>query len=347
MSNSNQYDAIVVGGGHNGLVNGAYLAKSGLRTLILERRSFVGGAAITEELVPGFQFTTFSYALSLLRPAIIHELDLVKHGFMPLMMPAGFHPTEDGDYILVGDDNDENIAEIRRHSPHDADAYERYHHDMDRVIQAVQPLFDNPPPNIFGKDPEDQADIKWLLDHLGGIEKKVMHDTVRLLTGSVSDWLDDYFENDAVKGYECSSGIIGTKVGPMSQGSGLVLLFHRWASTTAGSARWAFHKRGNGGFTQVLARAAESFGAEIRLDSAVTAVTTHEGRVTGVALEDGTEFHAPGGGLGARPAAYLPRAGLAARAARPSWSTASSGSGSRAPPRRSTSPSTGCRSTPR
>ncbi len=293
MSDSNQYDAIVVGGGHNGLVNGAYLAKSGLRTLILERRSFVGGAAITEELVPGFQFTTFSYALSLLRPQIIHELDLVKHGFMPLMMPAGFHPTEDGDYILVGDDKDENIAEIRRHSPHDADAYERYHHDMDRVVQAVQPLFDNPPPNIFGKDPEDQADIKWLLDHLGGIEKKVMHDTVRLLTGSVSDWLDDYFENDAVKGYECSSGIIGTKVGPMSQGSGLVLLFHSMGEHDGRVGTWAFHKRGNGGFTQVLARAAESFGAEIRLDSAVTAVTTHEGRVTGVALEDGTEFNAP------------------------------------------------------
>ena len=120
-----------------------------------------------------------------------------------------------------------------------------------------------------------------------------MHDTVRLLTGSVSDWLDDYFENDAVKGYECSSGIIGTKVGPMSQGSGLVLLFHSMGEHDGRVGSWAFHKRGNGGFTQVLARAAESFGAEIRLDSAVQAVTTHEGRVTGVALEDGTEFHAP------------------------------------------------------
>ena len=294
MSKSNQYDAIVVGGGHNGLVNGAYLAKAGLRTLILERRSFVGGAAITEELVPGFHFTTFSYALSLLRPEIIHELDLVKHGFMPLMMPSGFHPTEDGDYILVGDDHDENIAEIRRHSPHDADAYERYHHDMDRVIQAVQPLFDNPPPNIFGKDPEDQADVAWLLDHLGGIEQKVMHDTVRLLTGSVSDWLDDYFENDAVKGYECSSGIIGTKVGPMSQGSGLVLLFHmmgehdgRVGSVGVPQGRQRRVHPGAGARRRVLRRRDP---ARLRR---WTAVTTHEGRVTGVALEDGTEFHAP------------------------------------------------------
>jgi phytoene dehydrogenase-like protein len=293
MSAETTYDAIVIGGGHNGLTNGAYLAKSGLRTLILERRQFVGGAAITEELKPGFNFTTFSYALSLLRPEIIHELELVKHGFMPLMMPSGFHPTEDGDYIYLGDDHDANIQEIRRHSRHDADAYERYNHDMDRVVQAMQPLFDNPPPNIFGKDPEDQADVAWLLNHLGSIEPKVMHDAVRLLTGSASDWLDDYFENEALKGYLSSSSIIGTKVGPMSQGSGLVLLFHSMGEHDGRLGTWAFHKGGNGGFTQVLARAAQSFGAEIRLEAPVTAVLMNGDRATGVALEDGTELHAP------------------------------------------------------
>src|SRR4051812_43164045 len=150
------YDAIVVGGGHNGLVNAGYLAKAGLRTLVLEQRHLVGGAAITEEIVPGFSFTTFSYALSLLRPEIIHELDLVRHGFMPLMMPSSFHPTGDGDYLLLGDDHDLNVQEIRGHSKRDADSYDRYHHDLDRVVQAVRPLFDNAPPDIFGKDPEDQ-----------------------------------------------------------------------------------------------------------------------------------------------------------------------------------------------
>ena len=124
----------MVGGGHNGLVNAGYLAKAGLRTLVLEQRHLVGGAAITEELVPGFSFTTFSYALSLLRPEIIQELDLVQHGFLPLMMPSSFHPTGDGDYLLLGDDHGQNIQEIRRHSPHDADAYDRYHHDLDRVV---------------------------------------------------------------------------------------------------------------------------------------------------------------------------------------------------------------------
>ena len=194
--------------------------RPGCKTLILERRHLVGGAAITEELVPGFHFTTFSYALSLLRPDIIQELELVKHGFMPILMPSSFAPMENGDYLLLGQDRDENIQEIMRHSPHDADAMDRYEHDMERVCQVVKPLFDKVPPNIFGKSPEDLDDIAELVSHLRGVEPKVMHDLVRLLTGSAADFLDDYFESDIVKGYIASSGIIGTKVGPMSQGSG-------------------------------------------------------------------------------------------------------------------------------
>src|SRR5215210_8419169 len=138
-SNTRSFDAIVVGGGHNGLVNGGYLAKAGLRTLIIERRPFVGGAAITEELVPGFHFTTFSYALSLIRPDIVHELELVKHGFMPILMASSFAPMENGDYLLLGQDRDENIKEIMRHSPHDADAMDRYEHDVERVCQLGKP----------------------------------------------------------------------------------------------------------------------------------------------------------------------------------------------------------------
>ena len=287
------YDVIVIGGGHNGLTNAAYLAQAGLRTLVLEQRHLVGGAAITEELRPGFQFTTFSYALSLLRPDIIHELNLVEHGFMPLMMPSGFHPTGDGDYLLFGSDHEQNVQMIRRRSPHDADAYTRYHHDLDRVIQAVRPLFDNPPPNIFGTDPEDQADVGWMLKHLGSLDRKVVHDTVRLLTGPAADWLDDYFEDEAVKGYHASSSIIGTAVGPMSGGSGLVLLFHKMGEHDGHLGSWAFHKGGNGGFTQVLARAAQSYGAEIELDARVDRVLTVDGRATGVVLADGTELSAP------------------------------------------------------
>src|SRR5919198_222606 len=253
MSTDRTYDAIVIGGGHNGLVNGAYLAKAGLRTLILERRHLVGGAAITEELRPGFWFTTFSYALSLLRPDIIHELELTRHGFMPLLMPSTFAPMENGDYLLLGQDRNENIREIARHSRYDADAYDAFEHDM----------------------------------------SKVLHDAVRLLTGSAADFLDDYFESDILKGYLASSAIIGTKVGPYSQGSGLVLLYHLLGEHDGEFGAWSFHKQGNGGFTKVLARAAQAFGVEIKLESPVDHVITENGRATGVALADGGEYHAP------------------------------------------------------
>src|SRR6476659_5874751 len=286
------YDAIVVGGGHNGLTNGAYLAKAGLKTLILERRSLFGGAAITEELYPGFWFTTFSYALSLLRPDIIHDLELTKHGFMPLLMPSTFAPTEDGDYLLLGQDTTENLQEIRRHSKHDADAYEAFEHDITKVLQVLKPLMDMVPPDIFSDDPEELVALASIGARFKRLDKKVLHDCVRLLTGSAADFLDDYFESDIVKGYLASSSIIGTKVGPRSQGSGLVLLYHFIGEHDGVFGAWAFHKKGNGGFTQVLARAAQSFGAEIRLESPVANVITRDGRATGVALEDGTEFYA-------------------------------------------------------
>jgi len=287
------WDAIVIGGGHNGLTNAAYLAKAGLRTLVLERRHLVGGAAITEELRPGYWFTTFSYALSLLRPDIIHELELTKHGFMPILMPTTFCPMENGDYLLLGQDHGENHQEIARHSRHDADAYDAFNHDVLKVCQAIKPLLDAAPPDIFSDDPEELVALAMLGSRFKRLDRKVLHDAVRLLTGSAADFLDDYFDSDIIKGYLASSSIIGTKVGPYSQGSGLVLLYHLMGEHDGEFGAWAFHKRGNGGFTQLLARAAEAFGVEIRLESPVESVITTGGRATGVALADGREFHAP------------------------------------------------------
>jgi phytoene dehydrogenase-like protein len=284
MTDTNRYDAIIVGGGHNGLVNGAYLAKAGLKTLILEQRHLVGGAAITEELYPGFSFTTFSYALSLIRPEVIRELELTKFGFNPIYMPTAFSPMENGDYLYLGPDRDENIREIMRHSPRDADAMDRYEHDVGRVLQLMYPLFDRVPPNIFGKSPEDAQDVAWLLGHLGSAEPKVVHDAVRLITGSISDFLDDYFESEALKGYLAASSTTGTKVG--------VSLMMAMGEHDGHLGSWSFHKGGNGGFTQVLGTAAQAFGAEIKLDSHVDHVMTKDGEAVGVALTDGTEFHA-------------------------------------------------------
>jgi phytoene dehydrogenase-like protein len=287
-----RYDAIVIGAGHNGLVNGAYLARAGLRTLILERRHLVGGAAITEELRPGFWFTTFSYALSLLRPQIIHELELTKHGFLPLLMPSRFAPMDDGDYLLFTRNHDENLREIARHSKHDADGYEQYSHDLEMVCQAMKPLLDTVPPDIFSDDPEELVALAALGSDLRSLDKRTLHNAVRLLTGSAADFLDDYFESDILKGYLASTSIIGSNVGPRSQGSGLVLLFHSLGEHDGEFGAWAFHKGGNGGFTQVLARAAQSFGAEIRVEAPVARVLTRDGEASGVVLEDGSELNA-------------------------------------------------------
>ena len=238
MSATNEYDAIVIGGGHNGLVNGAYLAKAGLRTLILERRHLVGGAAITEELRPGFKFTTFSYALSLLRPDIIHDLDLVKHGFMPLLMPSSFCPMENGDSLVMGQDRNENIIEIARHSQADADAYDQYSHDIEMVVRAVKPLFDQAPPDIFATSPEGLAELADLAKHLRGIEPTVLHNLVRLLTGSAADFLDDYFESDIIKGVPL---VVRASSAPRSvrcrRAPGSCCSSTGWASTTATSVR--------------------------------------------------------------------------------------------------------------
>jgi phytoene dehydrogenase-like protein len=323
-------------------VNGAYLAKSGLKVLVLERRHLVGGAAITEELRPGFWFTTFSYALSLLRPEIIHDLELVKHGFMPLLMSNTFAPGLDGEYLMFTQDHGQNQQEIARHSKHDADAYDQYSHDMEMVCQAIKPLLDMVPPDIFSDDPEEMIALANVGSRFKKMDKRVLHNAVRLLTGSAADFLDDYFESDLLKGYLSSSSIIGTKVGPRSQGSGLVLLYHSIGEHDGEFGAWAFHKKGNGGFTQVLARAAESFGAEIRLESPVDSVITKDGRATGVALQDGTEFYAD-----TVVSALDPRRTFLSSSTRASYPTTSSrtssGSGSRARARRSTSRSTGCR----
>lgn len=292
MAAKTRYDAIVVGGGHNGLVNGAYLARAGLDTLILEKRDIVGGAAITEELYPGFQFTTFSYALSLIRPDIIQELDLPAHGFMTLPMPHSFAPGSDGDYLLTGSDRYLNHDEIARHSVRDAERLEDYEHLLSMVVQAVKPLFDSVPPNLYSKEPAELARLGALGRHLRDLDPRVLHEMARFLTGSASDILDAYFENDLLKGLLASSGIIGSAVGPRSQGSGLVLLYHRMGEYDGLFGTWGFHKGGNGGFTQVLARAASALGAEIVTDAPVAAVITDNERAVGVALEDGTELDA-------------------------------------------------------
>jgi phytoene dehydrogenase-like protein len=288
MATPEKYDAIVIGGGHNGLVNAGYLAKAGLKTLVLERRHLVGGAAITEELVPGFNFTTFSYALSLVRPDIVQDLDLVKHGMMVLPLTNTFQPGYDGEFLQLGADSWANYHEIARLSPQDAEASRELGHTVSRVARALKPWFDRIPPNCVSNDPAELAAMAELRTYMDGLDGEVRDMLERFSEGSAAEILDDYFEHELVKAMYATSGIIGSRAGPRSKESGLVWLFHKMGDYDGVPGQWGFHKGGNGGFTQVLARAVEAFGGSIRTNAGVARVIYDAGRAAGVELEDGT-----------------------------------------------------------
>ena len=190
MNRSESYDVIVVGGGHNGLVNAAYLAKSGLKTIVLERRYLVGGAAITEELIPGFKFTTFSYAISLLRPEIVQELDLVKHGFMVLPMVNTFQPGYHGEHLILGSDPDVNYHEIARHSIEDAEAAQDLDHLISRMARAIKPWMDRIPPNRLSSDPVEVNALNELKVYLEDLDPEVLDLIEKCTTCSIAEILE-------------------------------------------------------------------------------------------------------------------------------------------------------------
>ena len=292
MTKTERFDAIVVGGGHNGLVNAAYLARAGLNTLLLERRHLVGGAAITEELVPGYRFTTLSYALSLLRPDIVHDLGLVDHGLMVMPLANTFQPDTNGEYLLLGADDYANYHEIARHSREDAESAQVLDHLVVRVARALKPWMDRIPPNALSDDPADLAAMDELRTYMSGLDREVRVLLEKFVTKSATEILDEYFETDLVKSMYASSGIIGSNISVSDPRSGIVWLFHKMGDYDGAPGHWGFHKNGNGGFTQVLARAAEHQGATIRTGAGVSRVLHDDGAARGVELEDGTVVEA-------------------------------------------------------
>ena len=287
------YDAIVIGAGHNGLVHASYLARAGMRTLLLEQRHVVGGAAITEELVPGYHFTTFSYAISLLRPEIVDDLGLVEHGLMVLPLAHPFHPGLAGEYLSLGPDADANYHEIARFSAEDAEAARDLDHLIARLCIALKPWMDRIPPNVRSDDPADVEALAELRAFMEGLDPEVRALGERFASCSAAEILDATFEHDLVKSLYASSGIIGSMVSPRDRESGLVWLFHKMGEYDGSPGSWGFHKGGNGGFTQVLARACEALGGEIQTGARVKRVLHGGGAVTGVELEDGQRIDAP------------------------------------------------------
>ncbi|HET9334759.1 MAG TPA: NAD(P)/FAD-dependent oxidoreductase [Gemmatimonadota bacterium] len=286
------WDAIVIGGGHNGLVCAAYLARAGRKVLVLERRPLVGGAAVTEEVFPGFRFTVFSYVVSLLRPEIIRDLDLPAHGLNVVPLESTFNPLPDGDYLATWADPEETRRELYRHSPRDADAYVEFGRLMQRMAMAVKPILGISPPDPGSWRPKDLLAMGRLGKHFRDLGEKELHALVKLMTMSSADYLSEWFESEALKAAKSASGIIGTFLGPRSPGTAYVLLHHYMGEIDGVFRAWGFARGGTGAVSESIASAARSFGAEVRTDAAVERVLVEGDRAVGVVLGDGEELRA-------------------------------------------------------
>jgi len=284
------WDAIVIGGGHNGLVNAAYLARAGRKVLVCERRPRVGGAAVTEEIFPGFKFSMFSYVVSLLRPEIIRDLELPKHGLHILPLESTLTPMENGDYLASWPDHDDTRRELMRHSPRDAEAYDEYGRLMHHMAHAVRPILAMTPPDPTSLDPRDLLTLAKLGGHMRGLGAEQFHALFKLMTMSAADFLDEWFETDVLKATKSASGIIGTFLGPRSPGSAYVLLHHYMGELDGVFRAWGFAKGGTGSVSESIAGAARRLGATIRTDAGVTKVLIADGRARGVVLESGEEI---------------------------------------------------------
>ena len=294
-----RYDAVIIGGGHNGLISAAYLARAGRRTLVLERRHVLGGAAVTEEIVPGFRFSVASYVVSLLRPEVIRELRLPEHGLdiLPLdgtftPLPTGAGPGTGGDYLWRVNDHGRTVRELRRWSRSDAEAYEEYGQLMVEMARFIKPILGIVPGDPTDLDPRPMLPLAGLARSFGRLTERQQAVFVQIMTMSAADFLDQWFETDPLKATMSASGIIGTYQGIRSPGTAYVLLHHYMGEIDGAFRAWGIPKGGTGGVSYAIARAAQSLGAEIRTEAPVARIRTKDGRAIGVVLEDGEEIDA-------------------------------------------------------
>ncbi len=286
---SQRYDAVVIGGGHNGLISGAYLARGGLKTIVLERREMLGGATLTQEVFPGFRFSVLSYVVSLLRPEIIRDLQLPRHGLHILPLDGTFTPL-DGDHLWRTDDHAQTLRELRRWSISDAEAYQEYGLLMAQMARFIKPILAMTPVDPRRPDPRDAAALASLVREFSLLPRTQQLTFIQLMTMSAAEFLGRWFETDPLKATMSASGIIGTYLGVYSPGTAYVLLHHYMGEIDGAFRAWGIPKGGTGGVAQAIASAAQAQGAEIRTEAPVARVMTRDGRATGVVLESGEEI---------------------------------------------------------
>jgi phytoene dehydrogenase-like protein len=286
------YDAVIVGAGHNGLVTACYLARAGLRVLVLERRHLVGGACVTEETFPGFKVSTAAYVCSLFHKDIARDLRLGEYGFAVLPRnPSSFTPYPDGRFLLLGPDPALNHREISKFSPRDAARYPEYEAMLERVAAFVEPTLTVVPPNLLRPGLRDILRLMALgrsFRRLG----PAASEAVELLTGPARAILDRWFESAELKATLATDAIIGAMASPSTPGTGYVLFHHVMGETDGKRGVWGYVRGGMGGLSQALGRAARDLGVEIRCEAEVARILTRDGRVTGVALAGGEECRA-------------------------------------------------------
>src|SRR5437764_1696971 len=286
-----KYDAIVIGGGHNGLTAAAYLARAGKKVLVLERRHVLGGAAVTEEIFPGFKFSVCSYVVSLLRPEIIRELDLPRHGLEILPLDGTFTPMPNGDHLWRVNDHAMTRREISRHSKLDAEAYDEFGKAMLNMCRFAKPILAMTPPDPTSLNPKDLLKLLFVGKRFRQMSFDDQYNQVQLFTMSAIDYLDQWFETDVLKATMSASGIIGTFLGVRSPGTAYVLLHHYMGEIDGAFRSWGFSRGGTGAISNAIADAARELGAEIRTEAPIAKIIVKNNRAQGVVLQNGDEIY--------------------------------------------------------
>jgi phytoene dehydrogenase-like protein len=285
-------DALIIGAGHNGLVTACYLARAGMKVTVVEKNDWIGGAAVSRELFPGFTYSNCSYVCSLFRPEIMRDLELPRYGLQILPYEGGAVFMENGDYLGMFRDHDANRREFARHSPRDAEAYDRYSRDIMRHCRFIRPLLMRTPPDPSSFKPRDLSELAYLGRKVMELSEAQISDMIRFWTMSISDFLDGYFESPVIKAYLAVSAIIGTALGPMSPGSAYVLLHHYMGDVDGNVGAWGFARGGMGAITQALEASLEASGGTIKAGHGVEKVLVRNGRAVGVELDNGETLHA-------------------------------------------------------